>query len=313
MQTWAEIGIQVNDLHAVLQEGRRQTAIQDIESPARKRLRIDLEREVREVFTKHENWLLKALEKYHKDAFAQEAWRFIVPGGCIIPGELLEARDEGHMFDRAFEDVAKKAVPRLSAVIFKYNRRTYRLGQDDEVEALEVNIFEEARHRSPLGIALNLRNQMAEAVMRTEALDHATATITKTFKGRISRNILDKAIEEGWSYDRTAKEIKSMHSYFRHGEPQKHIRSHAHMIAVAENSHAYGQGRLDTVEEVEEVLALDFEKQWNTSGDDRVSDGCRQNESEGWIPKNQAFGSGHMREPRHPVCRCFVDYRPKAS
>ncbi len=313
MQTWAEIAVQADDLHAILLEGRRQAAIKDIDSPARKRLRIDLEREVRNVFVLHENWLLKHLKQYHAGEFyqpeIQEAWGFIIPGGCIAPQrELIEARPAGHMFDRAFEEVAKKAVPRLAAVIYKYNRRAYRLGQNDEIEALKAGLFEEAP-KDPLEIALNLRNEMAEAVMRQQAMDHATATVTRTFKDRISRNILDQAIEEGWSYDRTAKEIKGMHEYFRHGEPQKHIRSHAHMIAVAENAHAYSQGRLDTVDEVEGVLGVQFEKSWNTSGDDRVSDGCEQNENEGWIPKDQAFGSGHMREPRHPVCRCYVDYR----
>jgi hypothetical protein len=45
-------------------------------------------------------------------------------------------------------------------------------------------------------------------------------------------------------------------------------------------------------------------KEWITAGDDKVSDGCRENEAAGIIPFHQAFPSGHMTPPRFPGCRC---------
>jgi len=45
-------------------------------------------------------------------------------------------------------------------------------------------------------------------------------------------------------------------------------------------------------------------KEWVTVGDDRVSDGCSENEAVGVIPFNQPFPSGDMRPPRFPGCRC---------
>jgi len=45
-----------------------------------------------------------------------------------------------------------------------------------------------------------------------------------------------------------------------------------------------------------------------TSKDDKVSDGCRENEEEGPIPLNQYHASMHMQPPRFPGCRCYEKY-----
>jgi uncharacterized protein with gpF-like domain len=45
-------------------------------------------------------------------------------------------------------------------------------------------------------------------------------------------------------------------------------------------------------------------KRWVTIGDDKVSDGCLENEAARDIPFNQAFPSGDMTPPRFPGCRC---------
>ncbi len=51
-------------------------------------------------------------------------------------------------------------------------------------------------------------------------------------------------------------------------------------------------------------------KSWMTVGDERVSTiVCRPNESNGWVPIDDPFGSGHGHTPGHPDCRCTIGYR----
>ena len=47
-------------------------------------------------------------------------------------------------------------------------------------------------------------------------------------------------------------------------------------------------------------------KRWLSARDERVSDGCRVNDREGWIDNEARFNSGHLTPPRHPRCRCVV-------
>jgi len=49
-------------------------------------------------------------------------------------------------------------------------------------------------------------------------------------------------------------------------------------------------------------------KVWITVGDSRVSDMDVANESEGAIPIDGTFSSGHGRPPSHPNCRCTLAY-----
>ena len=50
-------------------------------------------------------------------------------------------------------------------------------------------------------------------------------------------------------------------------------------------------------------------KVWYTTGDAKVSDGCRANEAAGVIPMNKDFPApGGSQPPRHPRCRCSVSY-----
>ena len=259
------------------------------ESPKRRQIRIDMERELKEFIRKHEKWFLSAFSKHYR-------------------GEFVEA-EIPHRFDTAFDAFAEKAVRLLSRIMYKYNKLAYYVGQDEEFIALRDKLFE-AQAPDYFTISLTLRNEMAEAILRSRALERATAVVTKTYKGRIAK-IVQEGIEKGYSYDRTAKEISKLHTYFRHGEPQKHIRSHAHLIAVTENAYAYEGGKRSMIDEAEETLGVEMEKSWNTSGDDRVSDECADNESAGWIDKNQVFPSGHEEPPRFPGCRCNAQYRLK--
>jgi SPP1 gp7 family putative phage head morphogenesis protein len=80
----------------------------------------------------------------------------------------------------------------------------------------------------------------------------------------------------------------------------------ARVIARTETARALGQGQKGAAEE----QGRD-EKRWATSGDDLVSDDCRENENAGWISITDAFPSGVDTVPQHPNCRCVVRYRTK--
>jgi hypothetical protein len=46
-----------------------------------------------------------------------------------------------------------------------------------------------------------------------------------------------------------------------------------------------------------------------SQGDGDVSDLCRMNAEQGWIPIDEIFVSGDDTIPQHPNCRCNVQYR----
>lgn len=131
--------------------------------------------------------------------------------------------------------------------------------------------------------------------------------IDEVTRGNIA-TIITNGVDEGWSYERMAREISALYREMAVGRPQRHIDSRAHLIAVTEAGNAYEAGSAMLIQDlVDAGLAMD--KKWLTVGDDRVSDGCRANERAGWIPFSQAFPSGHAHPLRFPGCRCTTLYQ----
>ena len=126
-------------------------------------------------------------------------------------------------------------------------------------------------------------------------------------RGNIA-TIVSNGTAEGWSYDRIAQEISTLYREMAIGKPQQHIASRAHLIAVTEMGNGYEEGSRQVVDELA-ASGLRMEKRWLTVHDERVSDGCKANEAEGWIALAQAFASGHERPLRFPGCRCTALYR----
>lgn len=158
--------------------------------------------------------------------------------------------------------------------------------------------------------AFGLRHPRAEAYLA----EHGSSLITRineVTRGNI-QTILSEGIREGWSYDRIARAISGMYSEMAVGKPQEHIDSRAHLIAVTELGDAYEAGSQMVVRDLQDA-GLQMEKSWLTVGDNRVSDGCRSNEAEGWIPFAQAHGSGHQHPLRFPGCRCTELYRRRQT
>lgn len=130
-------------------------------------------------------------------------------------------------------------------------------------------------------------------------------------RGNIA-TIVGNGAAEGWSYDKVAREIISMYSQMAVGKPQQHIDSRAHLIAVTEIGNAYEAGSAIVIRDLQDS-GLQMEKKWLTVGDERVSDGCRENQNEGWILFSRTHQSGHMNPLRFPGCRCTELYRRRPS
>ena len=148
-----------------------------------------------------------------------------------------------------------------------------------------------------------------------EALLNQIPSLTKMTLNSINQTTQDyintqvrHAMEEGWSYDRTAKAITDRFEEFAVGRPQLHIKSRAHLVAVTETGNMYVEGAVQTARAVQD-MGLEVEKKWSTIGAERVCDDCNANAAVGWIPLNSLYPSGHMQPLAHPACRCDQYHR----
>jgi len=133
--------------------------------------------------------------------------------------------------------------------------------------------------------------------------------ITETTREFIN-TIMVQSANEGWSYDQTAEALTQRFQEFAIGKPQSHIDSRAHLIAVTEAGNASLEGQMIVARDLQDA-GIEMEKSWSTVGDDKVTEGCLENEAAGWIALNKEFPSGHMRPLRFPGCRCDLQTRMK--
>lgn len=159
-------------------------------------------------------------------------------------------------------------------------------------------------------IAFDLANPRAVAWLEDYGARRVTM-INETTRESI-KDLVTKGVDEGWSYDKTARAITERFHEFAVGKPQQHIESRAHLVAVTEAGEAYEAANHMVAEELA-AAGVAMEHFWLTVGDDRVSDGCEANTAVGWIPLAQSFPSGHMHPLRFPGCRCTGLSRPKTD
>ena len=112
--------------------------------------------------------------------------------------------------------------------------------------------------------------------------------------------VITKAIDEGWSYNQTAKEISGKFDGF--------TRERAQRIAVFETGSAYEQGNKLFAQSLEDD-GIVMEEQWVTSHDEKVRPEHAANEAEGWVEIGHVYSSGDTDCPTDPGCRCYKIYR----
>lgn len=148
---------------------------------------------------------------------------------------------------------------------------------------------------------VSLPNLRARAYAKKHAAE-AVTQINDVTRKEIARIVSD-GVKSGASYNDIAKAIKSKFEEFAVPSPQKHIPNRAVLVAVTELANAYCEGNAQ-VGDYLQSNGVKMMKAWQTLEDDRVSDGCKENEKAGWIPIDKEFPSGHMHPPRFPGCRC---------
>ena len=136
--------------------------------------------------------------------------------------------------------------------------------------------------------------------------------INDTTKNQM-RNILLHAVDNGWSWQRTAEEMEDrLGNWGIIGPPlrpsSRDLRTRAEVIAVTEIGEAYEAGTNATAQRLADA-GLILEKRWITKGDNRVSDEDRKNAAQGWIPLANNFSSGDPHPLSHPGCRCTAVHR----
>lgn len=161
-----------------------------------------------------------------------------------------------------------------------------------------------------IDISFSLDHPVAVEYVRRQGAELVTS-INETTREYIN-TVVTRGVDEGWSYNRMAKALTDRFEEFAVGKPQAHIQSRAHLIAVTEAGNAYESAGRAVVNDLE-AAGLVMEKAWLDVGDDKVSDGCRENAEAGWIPLAQEFPSGHQHPTRFPGCRCSCTYRRRRS
>lgn len=148
------------------------------------------------------------------------------------------------------------------------------------------------------------------ALMRQRAAQKITG-IDATTRDLIAA-LVDEAVRENWAYTKLAAALRKLFKGFITPVRQRHLRDRAELIAVTEVGQAYIDGQMDLGRR-REAAGVAIEKSWLTVGDDRVSEGCRENQAQGWLPFAQAFKSGHASPLRFPGCRCAMQMRRRAA
>lgn len=150
-------------------------------------------------------------------------------------------------------------------------------------------------------ISFSVRHPDAVAWMAGRSADRVAAINATTRDGL--RTLLAQAVDEGWSWTRTARAIEAQFAGFSGAVPQSFLRTRAELVAVTEMAEAYEHGQ-SVVRGDLEGLGLAVEKSWQSVNDERVSADCLGNQGQGWIPNADSFGSGASSPPEHPGCRC---------
>lgn len=274
--------------------------------------------------------MMEYLDRFLEGASVAEKWRTLGPQERRLQRGLARAfRVQGQKFMKQFAMLRPRfAEARRTSTSSVGHRLRETITADDWLQIWDIvtgqtteiffEVLQDAVRQALLAGARSAIAEIGLDIAFTLANPRAVAYLDQQGYGLISQidavtrgnlaTIISNGVREGWSYDRTAREIIALYSEMAVGKPQQHIESRAHLIAITEAGNAYEEGSSIVVRELQEA-GLQMEKSWLTVGDERVSAGCHVNQEAGWIPFNQTFPSGHLRPLRFPGCRCTALHR----
>lgn len=251
--------------------------------------------------------LVKGLARYKHRFPTEEAARLRAWLDGRGARELREGLTEDD-WDDLWDDAAAAGDEALEKAIVEAAKAALAAGAESALALAAGDIL--ARY----GISWTLENARAVAYLAAHGAE-LVRRIDAATREEI-RILIERAMEAGRSYDQIAQDIINRfkgygdpNSYWRFDapRPQKHIESRAHLIAVTEAGNAYEAGEHQAMQEMAEA-GLTVVKWWSTMGDERVSEGCLENEADGEIPLDQPHTSGDLHPLRFPGCRCTELY-----
>jgi SPP1 gp7 family putative phage head morphogenesis protein len=160
-------------------------------------------------------------------------------------------------------------------------------------EVVSSDAVDYARDRSAELVGMR-RDELGRLVENPDA----EWAITDSTRDGLRQYVTD-AIEQGWSNDRLASEVRDSYAFSS---------ERAMVIARTETNMASNQGALNGYK----ASGVVDGKQWLTAEDDQVSEECEENGNAGpnqdgvLLDFDEEYPSGDSAPPAHPNCRCVL-------
>jgi hypothetical protein len=234
--------------------------------------------------------------------------------GQAMADRMDRAARESRAGRRLTEDISWEEWDYLLNGVFMGNHPGGLLALRDIITDGRTTAYAAGAEAALAGTGLGLRFAVgsAEAVAHARAVAAAQVTrINDTTRDQL-RTLITSAVENGWSWNRTAEAITEKFKSFAGAPlfPSQTYRSRAEMVAAYEINDAYEAGG-EAQARALEAEGVAMEKSWLDAGDARVRDAHRANAAAGWLPLDTPFPDGSMRSPTDAGCRCAVAYRPR--
>lgn len=237
----------------------------------------------REFFLQQRDLVLKQIKDI-KSHFTETA---PVKTSKAAPAITQAALDQ---FSGIWDDIEKATTGTLQDLILATEQEGMKAGGD--LMAKTIN---------PDGKFWSLENPRAVAWFKANGGSISSIKDIQATTADSLKRVITTALDEGWSYNDTAKEIRKLFD-------RSISRERAQTIAVYESAQAYEAGNREFAASLIED-GVNMEKQYQTSEDDLVSDLCQGNQDDGWIPLDQPHSSGVQNPPGHVNCRCYEIYQ----
>ena len=151
-----------------------------------------------------------------------------------------------------------------------------------------------------IDISFNIKNQDALDYAKYKAWELITQVDEYT-KTRIAW-LIEKALDEGWWYDKVAKILKADYSFSSY---------RAKLIASHELWNSYLAWKEAQFDKYRKEYNETWYKNWVSHRDSVTTPGCLHNDLQGRIEKDKEFDSSwnKSKPTRFPWCRCNIVYR----
>lgn len=230
------------------------------------------------------------LEKAMAKAFAAQGAKLL---GKLSEAHVQEAyglREAGFDWSNAFDATANQTLADFVDPIVSAVEASLQAAADATVADLKLDT------------SFDLKNPRAVKYVKSRGAENVKG-INETTKDQL-KTLIGNAVEDSKSYTEITKLIRQAFADFS--------QYRARLVAVTEVGNGYEAGNRMLIDDLIDG-GLEMEKSWLTVGDANVDPECADNEAQGWIPVDQAFGSGHDQPLAHPNCRCTCLYRQKGS